>query len=154
MSYRGGGRFGGRGRGRAGGRRGGGRGLGPSGNCKCIKCGRELPHRPGMPCNQIMCPECGIPMMRAVPNQNFSRNFQFPVQNPGINQVYSTNLQNNIQQTILPIVDEKECTGCAECVNQCPNDAISMIENKAVINPTKCRNCRICEEVCPVNAIH
>ena len=55
---------------------------------------------------------------------------------------------------LLPAVDENKCTGCAECVNQCPNDAISMVNNKAVINPTKCRNCRICEEVCPVNAIH
>ena len=70
MSFRGGGRFGGGsgGRGRAGGRRGGGRGLGPSGICRCIKRGREVPHRLGIPCNQTMGPECGIPMMRAAPN--------------------------------------------------------------------------------------
>ena len=154
MSYRGGGGFGGRGRGRGGGRRGGGRGLGPSGICKCMKCGREVPHKPGIPCNQTICPECHIPMMRAALNQNSSRNLQFPIQNQGTNQIYSTYMQNNIQQIIPPVVDKEKCTGCAECVNQCPNDAISLVDNKAMINPTQCRNCRICEDVCPVNAIH
>ncbi|TFG02494.1 MAG: 4Fe-4S dicluster domain-containing protein [Promethearchaeota archaeon] len=55
---------------------------------------------------------------------------------------------------MLPVVDRDKCNGCAECITQCPNDAITMVNNKAVINPSKCRNCRICEEVCPVNAIH
>lgn len=154
MSYGGGGGGRGGGRGRAGGRRGGGRGLGPSGTCKCIKCGREVSHKPGMPCNQTICPECGIPMMRSATNQNFSRNMQFPVQNTGVNQLDSTYTQNNIQQITPPIVDKNKCNGCSECVNQCPNGAISIIDNKAVIDLTKCRNCRTCENICPENAIH
>jgi len=152
MSFRGGG--GGGGKGRAGGRRGGGRGLGPSGTCKCIKCGRVELHQPGMPCNQTICPTCGIPMMRTAPNQNLSRNMQFPAQTTGINQLPSTNMQNNIQQISPPVVDVNKCTGCAECAQQCPNTAISIINNKAVIDLTRCRNCRTCQMVCPENAIH
>ena len=154
MSYRGGGRFGGRGRGRAGGRRGGGRGLGPSGICKCIKCGKEVPHQPGMPCNQTICPECGIPMMRGAPNQNFSRNMQFSPQNTKTSRLSSPNAQNNIQPVGPPIVDFNKCNGCGECVNQCPSGAISIIDNIAVIDLSGCRNCRTCQNVCPEKAIH
>lgn len=143
--------FGGRGRG---GRRSGGRGLGPSGFCQCLKCGRNEPHRPGVPCNQTKCPECGSPMMRQATNQDFSRNIQVPIQNPGVNQLTTSNMRNNIQKNSLPVIDTDKCDGCSECVIQCPNDAISIINFKAVINLLKCKNCRNCENACPVNAIH
>ncbi|RLF16363.1 MAG: hypothetical protein DRJ97_01320 [Thermoprotei archaeon] len=57
------GRMGGRGFGRGGGGRGGGRG--PSGECVCPQCGYRVPHAPGTPCRSIMCPRCGIPLIRA-----------------------------------------------------------------------------------------
>jgi len=145
--------FGDRGRGGGGRGRGKGRGLGPSGFCQCPKCGRKESHRPGVPCNQTICPACNIPMMRQAINQNFSRIMQNSIQNPSVNQLTSSYMQNNIQQISPPIVDTNKCNGCSECVNQCPNGAISIINDKAVINYIKCRNCRICENICPVNAI-
>ena len=128
----GGGMGGGRGRG---GGRGGGRGLGPSGFCQCPKCGRNISHQPRVPCNQMICPECGIRMMRQ-----------------GINLISSGPMQN--KQNIPPIVDKDKCNGCGECEIRCPNGAITIQDNKAVINLIKCKNCRICENSCPVNAIH
>jgi uncharacterized protein len=37
---------------------------GPTGVCKCPKCGKEYPHLRGQPCNQRECPECGSLMVR------------------------------------------------------------------------------------------
>ncbi len=44
------------------------------------------------------------------------------------------------------------CSGCGECINVCFVNAISMINNKAVISD-ECRGCGRCFQVCPVNAI-
>jgi len=153
MSNQGGFGRGGGGRGRAGGRSGGGRGLGPSGICKCMKCGKEIPHQRGKPCNQNICPTCNIPMMRAAVSQDFPRGIQLPVQKTGINQSSFTNTQTNLQQISFPVIDVNKCSGCGECTNQCPTAAISIINNKAVIDLTRCRNCRACQTVCPENAI-
>lgn len=38
--------------------------AGPGGSCVCVKCGHEVPHVRGRPCNQIKCPECGAIMAR------------------------------------------------------------------------------------------
>lgn len=50
-----------RGKGTGGGRRGGG---GPGGDCVCPQCDRTMPHQRGVPCTEMICPECGTPMFR------------------------------------------------------------------------------------------
>ena len=49
-----------------GGRGGGGRGsgMGAVGNCICVKCGYAAPKKPGTPCMQEKCPDCGTVLMR------------------------------------------------------------------------------------------
>lgn len=54
---------GGRGMGGGGGR-GGGAGMGAVGNCVCPKCGNTFPHRPGVPCMEQRCPDCGVVLLR------------------------------------------------------------------------------------------
>ncbi|HDQ44124.1 MAG TPA: hypothetical protein ENN17_01330 [bacterium] len=57
----------GRGRGRRGQGPGGGgqrSGSGPEGLCVCPACGARTAHRPGTPCTQVTCPDCGRPMIR------------------------------------------------------------------------------------------
>ena len=39
--------------------------AGPGGRCRCPKCGHEMPHQRGRPCNATECPECGEVMIRA-----------------------------------------------------------------------------------------
>ena len=46
-----------------GGRRGGG-GIGVGGECVCTACGVVQPHKTGVPCYEMKCPECGAPMQR------------------------------------------------------------------------------------------
>ena len=50
-------------------------------------------------------------------------------------------------------VDEAKCTGCEACVSECPSEAISMVEGKALVNPETCVDCGVCVDVCPQEAI-
>ena len=52
------------------------------------------------------------------------------------------------------VVSPEECIGCRLCVSQCPTEAISMVEGKAVIDPDACIACGICAQNCPVDAIY
>lgn len=55
----------GRGMGQGAGRgRGGGFAAGPGGDCVYPKCEKTIPHQQGVPCLQMVCPECGTVMTR------------------------------------------------------------------------------------------
>lgn len=45
------------------------------------------------------------------------------------------------------------CIGCTKCVKNCPQEAIYMQDNLAIIEYEKCDNCGTCVEVCPTNCI-
>ncbi len=45
------------------------------------------------------------------------------------------------------------CTGCEECVEVCPENAISMDEGKPVINEIMCSGCGACIPACPEDAL-
>jgi len=53
------------------------------------------------------------------------------------------------------LIKESKCTGCGTCVIYCPVQAITIIENKAVINRDLCVECNICYQNadCPGKAI-
>ena len=46
-----------------------------------------------------------------------------------------------------------DCVGCEQCVPECKEKAISMKDDKAVIDQAKCTQCKTCVETCPVEAI-
>ena len=50
-------------------------------------------------------------------------------------------------------VDKEKCDGCESCVEECPSEAISMVENKAEINAETCVDCGVCVDACPNDAI-
>jgi ferredoxin len=53
----------------------------------------------------------------------------------------------------IPKVNKDECTGCEACVDECPAEAISMVDGIAVINPDECTECGACIDACPAEAI-
>jgi ferredoxin len=50
-------------------------------------------------------------------------------------------------------VESGTCTGCEVCVPECPVDAISMLDGKAVVNTGECTDCGACVPACPPEAI-
>ncbi|MGD2294585.1 MAG: 4Fe-4S binding protein [Candidatus Aminicenantes bacterium] len=58
------------------------------------------------------------------------------------------------KQRISLFIDEEKCTGCDICVPICPSQALSVIQNKAVIDFNKCTECLLCMDECPTNAIY
>ena len=50
-------------------------------------------------------------------------------------------------------VDKEKCTGCGECVDSCPLDAIEMDGDVAKVDEDTCSDCGACVDVCPVEAI-
>ncbi len=54
---------------------------------------------------------------------------------------------------VQPEVFENTCISCGLCVEACTQDAMSLIDGKAVIDLSKCTACGECVIVCPVNAI-
>jgi ferredoxin len=53
----------------------------------------------------------------------------------------------------LPVVDEDACTGCGECVERCPVEAIRLKDDVAFINREGCLGCGFCATVCPAGSI-
>mgnify|MGYP000377270156 CR=1 FL=1 len=54
---------------------------------------------------------------------------------------------------MAPKVKRKKCVGCGDCVAHCSQQAISLIEKKAKIDPEKCIGCGECILICPNKAI-
>ncbi len=50
-------------------------------------------------------------------------------------------------------VDRSVCTGCSDCEEVCPVDAIEIIDGKSHIDPEKCIGCGFCQGVCSYDAI-
>jgi len=50
-------------------------------------------------------------------------------------------------------VDEELCCGCGACVEVCPRDALSIVDYKAVIDPSRCDSCGLCVDACLQEAI-
>lgn len=55
--------------------------------------------------------------------------------------------------TLSPKVVKKKCMGCGDCVQHCSQEALSLFEEKAVIDAEKCIGCGECILICPNSAI-
>ncbi|MEJ2711463.1 MAG: 4Fe-4S binding protein [Anaerolineales bacterium] len=50
-------------------------------------------------------------------------------------------------------VDREQCTGCGDCLDVCPVEAIFMLAGKAAIDADTCIACEACVKGCPQGAI-
>jgi formate hydrogenlyase subunit 6/NADH:ubiquinone oxidoreductase subunit I len=46
------------------------------------------------------------------------------------------------------------CIGCELCLQRCPMDALSMIDQKAVVDKGRCIGCGLCVPTCPSDALN
>ncbi len=52
------------------------------------------------------------------------------------------------------IVNKEECVSCGTCVEECPEEAITMGDDEMpIIDKEKCTECSTCVEACPSEAI-
>jgi ferredoxin len=54
---------------------------------------------------------------------------------------------------LRPEADQKLCTGCGACVDQCPVSALTMSENVPKVDREACITCFCCQEICPEKAM-
>ena len=52
-----------------------------------------------------------------------------------------------------PCVERDNCIRCAACIQACPNQAISMKNERIIFDYSKCIACFCCQEACPASAI-
>ncbi len=55
--------------------------------------------------------------------------------------------------TVSPQINIEKCVGCGECIPHCSQKALSVYDDKAVIDTEKCIGCGECIIICPNNAI-
>ena len=55
--------------------------------------------------------------------------------------------------TLSPKITRKKCIGCGECSLHCAQQAISIVEKKAVMDTERCIGCGECILICPQGAI-
>jgi len=53
----------------------------------------------------------------------------------------------------MPWVDAERCTNCGICVDECPVNAITTENEKALINMGECIRCGVCHTVCSQEAV-
>jgi len=57
------------------------------------------------------------------------------------------------QLVLIPEVKKDNCTACLECINICPQKAVSLRDDLAWIDKKACIHCMCCHEVCRYKAI-
>ncbi len=55
--------------------------------------------------------------------------------------------------TVKPQVDAAKCVKCGQCITWCPEGAVSMTDNGALIDPEKCIGCGECLAMCRFDAV-
>lgn len=69
------------------------------------------------------------------------------IDNPDTGKIVDANVE------LKPEISINKCSGCKACYNACPQKAISMVNNKAFINPRKCTGCGVCYEKCTYSSV-
>ena len=54
---------------------------------------------------------------------------------------------------MIPVIDREKCSGCEECLEACPPQAIEIKDDCAWIMSDLCEECGECVPVCPEDAI-
>jgi NAD-dependent dihydropyrimidine dehydrogenase PreA subunit len=51
------------------------------------------------------------------------------------------------------IIYHRICQGCGSCIENCAQDALTLVDEKSVVDESKCILCGYCAEECPVFCI-
>ncbi|MCK4758288.1 MAG: DUF362 domain-containing protein [Thermoplasmata archaeon] len=62
--------------------------------------------------------------------------------------------KQQMHSDVNPKVNDEKCIGCKTCLKWCPEDAITIVDGKALISQEKCIGCGECMISCPTKAIN
>ncbi len=51
------------------------------------------------------------------------------------------------------VIDEETCTGCGDCLERCPMEALSLADGVVTVNKDHCVGCGNCVSVCPTESL-
>ncbi|MCK4647918.1 DUF362 domain-containing protein [bacterium] len=54
---------------------------------------------------------------------------------------------------IRPVIDKDRCTGCGQCIEHCPTEAMKMEKGFPIIDNKQCIRCFCCQEFCLQRAV-
>jgi len=54
---------------------------------------------------------------------------------------------------LLPRADRERCTACGTCIEQCPVEALTMVDDLPQVDRERCVTCFCCQEICPEKAM-
>lgn len=63
-----------------------------------------------------------------------------------------TNKLFHLSRYAVEVMQDK-CRKCGLCIQNCPSNAMEMIDDKISIISEKCKSCLVCHEICPFGAI-
>ena len=58
-----------------------------------------------------------------------------------------------MHSSVSPQVSAEACIGCGECVAHCSQQALALVEDKAMVDEERCIGCGECILICPIEAI-
>ncbi|MEW6034878.1 MAG: 4Fe-4S binding protein [Chloroflexota bacterium] len=58
-----------------------------------------------------------------------------------------------VRSRFIPGIEPELCNGCEACVQACPMDALTLVDEKAVLDAGRCIGCGLCVSECPLEAI-
>lgn len=61
--------------------------------------------------------------------------------------------KGRVTNMYLVNVDADKCSGCGECVDNCPNGVLELDDGVAVVTENECLGCESCVEVCTTGAV-
>jgi len=51
------------------------------------------------------------------------------------------------------VVDKEKCTGCGDCVEACPSNAVQLQDEKANVSTDDCIDCGACVDACTTGSM-
>lgn len=55
--------------------------------------------------------------------------------------------------SFIAFYDEEACSGCGECIDPCPMDALTMEGDAVALDTNRCIGCGLCVSTCPTGAL-
>ena len=69
-----------------------------------------------------------------------------------------TNFNNRVfdkirRKMMAVVVDQSKCTGCGDCVAECPCESLSVKDSLCIVDEGTCADCGACIDVCTAGAL-